>query len=203
MDSNVLEIWASSIFCCAAGIFYPRVNRYGYGYIHTRLPDGKGFRPITYPRIENLFHIHLQFISYPPYCRVKLLGFLVLVASPLALALPPPLETLPAPCAIDRSIANSPAASAGIGRHPGCWALRAAGRRTRRRCARCGSAAAAPATPAASRTGAPSSAGSPAPAPRSRPAPVYTVLPCAPILLFRFFTFFSPLECLSSQIRSR
>jgi len=130
--------------------------------------------------------------------------FHFLVASALGLC-PPPLETLPAQCAIDRPTANPPAASVGIGRRPGCWTLRAAGRRTRRSCAPCGSAAAAPATLAASRTGAPSSAGSPAPAPRSRPASVYTVLPCAPhSTLFRFFySLFFSVEYLSSQIRSR
>jgi hypothetical protein len=76
-----------------------------------------------------------------------------------------------------RAILNSPAASSGIhwliARWALCWVLLAVVRRTRRSCARCGSAAAAPATLVASRMATPSSAGSPDPAPPSLLALVY------------------------------
>jgi hypothetical protein len=76
-----------------------------------------------------------------------------------------------------RAILNCPAASSGIhrliARWALCWVLLAVVRRTRRSCARCGSAAAAPATHVALRMATPSSAGSPGPAPPSLLALVY------------------------------
>ena len=64
---NLWAIWAKIcqrfrlVQFPSAGIFYPRVDGYGqYACVPVpAYPMGKKFCPITYPRVENLFHTRL------------------------------------------------------------------------------------------------------------------------------------------------